>query len=221
MNSLEPATLPKAALFDWDNTLVDTWPVIHDAMNVTLSAMGHPVWTIEQTRARVSRALREAFPDMFGDRWEEARDVFYDRFRAIHLERLEVCSGAEDLLTRLVGKGVYLGVVSNKLGDHLRREAEYLGWSHYFSRLVGATDAKKDKPATEPVLMALEGSGLNLGEDIWFVGDTRIDMECAHRTGCIPVLVAELPANIDDFDEFMPKYQFSSLESLARLVSCL
>ena len=32
--------LPQAALFDWDNTLVDTWPVIHEAMNTTLSAMG-------------------------------------------------------------------------------------------------------------------------------------------------------------------------------------
>jgi phosphoglycolate phosphatase len=219
MNAFEPTSLPRAVLFDWDNTLVDTWPVIHDAMNTTLMAMGHPVWTPEETRARVRRALREAFPDMFGDRWEEARDVFYDRFRAIHLERLEVCSGAEDLLIRLVDKGLYLGVVSNKSGDHLRREADHLGWSRYFSRLVGATDAEKDKPAIEPVLMALEGSGLTPGADIWFVGDTRIDMECAYRAACVPVLIAELPANIDDFDEFMPKYQFSRLEALAGLVS--
>jgi phosphoglycolate phosphatase len=221
MNTAKPSTLPKAVLFDWDNTLVDTWPVIHDAMNTTLSAMGHTVWTMDETRARVRRALREAFPDLFGERWEEARDIFYDRFRAIHLERLEVCLGAEDLLNRLVEKGVYLGVVSNKSGEHLRREAEYLGWSRYFSRLIGATDAAKDKPATEPVLMALDGSGLDLGDEIWFVGDTKIDMECAHRTACIPVLIAELPANIDDFDEFMPKYQFYTLDSLAGLVSRL
>ena len=221
MISAIPQILPKAVLFDWDNTLVDTWPVIHDSMNTTLTAMGHPVWTIEETRARVRRALREAFPDLFGERWKEARDVFYDRFRAIHLERLEVCSGAEDLLVCLMGKGVYLGVVSNKSDDHLRREAEHLGWSRYFSRLVGATDAAKDKPAIDPVLMALEGSELELGEDIWFVGDTRIDMECALGAACIPVLISEFPAKIDDFDEFMPKYQFSSLESLVGLVSCL
>ena len=60
-------TRPRAAIFDWDNTLVDSWAIIHDAMNVTLEAMGHPKWSYDETRARVRRALREAFPDLFGD----------------------------------------------------------------------------------------------------------------------------------------------------------
>ena len=68
--------LPQAVLFDWDNTLVDTWPVIHEAMNTTLAAMGHPQWRMEETKDRVRLALREAFPPMFGDRWEDARDIF-------------------------------------------------------------------------------------------------------------------------------------------------
>ena len=39
-------------------------------------------------------ALREAFPKLFGDRWEAARDVFYDAYRSVHLERIEVIDGA-------------------------------------------------------------------------------------------------------------------------------
>ena len=35
-------TPPKAVLFDWDNTLVDTWPCIGRATNITLETMGHP-----------------------------------------------------------------------------------------------------------------------------------------------------------------------------------
>ena len=30
---------PKAILFDWDNTLVDSWTVIHHAMTATFEAM--------------------------------------------------------------------------------------------------------------------------------------------------------------------------------------
>lgn len=221
MTIAQPDTLPKAVLFDWDNTLVDTWPVIHDAMNATLSAMDHPVWTLDETRARVRRALREAFPDLFGDRWEEAREVFYGRFREIHLERLEVCAGAEELLQILVEKGVYLGVVSNKSGDHLRREADHLGWSSYFTRLVGAMDAPKDKPAIDPVIMALDGSGLALGEHIWFVGDTRIDMECAYEATCTPVLICNSSLDEEKYANFLPKYSFSSLPALTGLVSNL
>ena len=32
------AILPRAILFDWDNTLVDSWPTILDALNTTFEA---------------------------------------------------------------------------------------------------------------------------------------------------------------------------------------
>lgn len=213
-----PLARPRAVLFDWDNTLVDTWPVIHDAMNAALGHMGHALWTLDETRARVHRSLREAFPDMFGDRWEEARDVFYGRFREIHLDRLAVRPGAQDLLESLAAKGVYLAVVSNKMGDHLRREAAHLGWSGHFARLVGATDAALDKPDIAPVRMALAGSGVEPGGSVWFVGDTEIDMECAQNAGCVPVLIRETAPKPPEFRKYSPTAHFSDCTTLAALV---
>jgi len=209
---------PSAVLFDWDNTLVDTWPVIHEAMNTTLGHMGHGLWSIDETRERVRRSLRETFPEMFGARWEEARDVFYGRFREIHLERLAVRPGAEALLEALTAKRVYMGVVSNKMGDHLRREAEHLGWAHHFGRLVGATDAPRDKPAAEPVHLALEGSGIGPDGSVWFVGDTEIDIECALNAGCFAILVRETPAAAGEFEKYAPHACFSDCRALAALV---
>lgn len=217
----EPLRLPKAVLFDWDNTLVDTWPVIHEAMNTTLAAMDKPVWTLEETKARVRRALREAFPPMFGDRWEEARDIYYARFREIHLDRLEVRPGAEDVLAEFADRGVFLGVVSNKTGEHLRKEAAHLGWDRYFGHIVGATDASRDKPAREPVEMALSGSGAVPGPSVWFVGDTEIDMECGHNAGCVKVLVRESLPSDGEFENFSPDFHFINCNELCTLVSRL
>ena len=59
------------------------------------------------------------------------------------------------MLRNLAGQGIYLGVVSNKTGDFLRREAERLGWTDLFGSMVGAGDAPLDKPACEPVRLAL------------------------------------------------------------------
>lgn len=220
MSAASPA-LPAAALFDWDNTLVDSWPVIHDAMNVTLGAMGHPPWTPGETRARVRLALREAFPAMFGDRWLEARDIYYARFREIHLDRLAAMPGAEALLAAMAARGIHLGVVSNKSGDHLRREARHLGWDRYFARIVGATDARRDKPALEPVALALDGSGVASGPKVWFVGDTEIDLECAHNAGCVKVLVRESPPSDGEFRSFPPDLYFPGCRELETLVSRL
>src|SRR6185312_2509049 len=167
---------PRALLFDWDNTLVDTWPTIHEALAKTLSAMGHTPWTLAECKERVRRSLRDSFPPLFGERWEEARDIYLAAFRELHLDRLTALPGIAQLLDHASERGFYLGVVSNKTGSILRLEAERLGWSRYFRRLVGASDAAMDKPHAAPVLMALDGSEIPAGRDVWLVGDTALDM---------------------------------------------
>ncbi|MFZ2007060.1 MAG: HAD-IA family hydrolase [Stellaceae bacterium] len=186
---------PRAIIFDWDNTLVDSWGTIHDALNFLMAAMEKPLWTLAETRERVRLSLREAFPVIFGERWEEARQIYLDRFRAIHLERLTPLPGREAMLRALAADGHYLAVVSNKTGTVLRAEAEHIGWSPLFGSIVGAGDAHSDKPHCAPVELALKQSGIRPGPDVWFVGDTAVDMECAIAAGCVPVLLGELEAD--------------------------
>ncbi len=163
---------PRAILFDWDNTLVDSWATIHDALNFLMRAMGKPEWSLAETRERVRLSLREAFPLYFGERWEEARDIYLNRFREIHLDRLTVLPGRSAMLRQLAGQGIYLGIVSNKTGALLRREVARLGWAEMFGSIVGAGDAPADKPAPDPVHLALAPSGVPAGSEVWFVGDT-------------------------------------------------
>lgn len=212
---------PKAILFDWDNTLVDNWPAIADALNTTLVAMGHEPWTMEETLGRVRKSLRDSFPEMFGPRWEEAEKIFYARFEEAHIEKLQPKTGAGEMLQALKAQGFYLAVVSNKTGRYLRKECEHLGWTGFFTHIVGATDATKDKPAPEPLRMALEGSGLPLGGSVWYVGDADIDLECASNGGCIPVLIREKGPEDGEFDAHPPAIYFKSCLELLSLVRTL
>ena len=210
---------PRAILFDWDNTLVDNWLAIHVALNAALAAMGHRTWSIEETLGRVRRSLRDSFPEMFGGRWKEAREIFYARFAAGHLETLKPLPGSAEMIASLAGTGVYLGVVSNKTGEYLRREAAHLGWDRHFARLVGATDAAEDKPAVAPVELALEGSGIERGADVWFVGDGAIDMECAHNAGCYRVLLHRSAGRAEDIPPaHEANWRFEGCKELADLV---
>ncbi len=185
---------PRAILFDWDNTLVDNWETLRTAVNAALVAFGKDAWTLEETRARVRRSLREAFPEMFGAKWEEARDIFYRTFEAEHLTTLREVDGAGAALAEFA-RHATLGVVSNKQGRLLRREADALGWTGHFHRLVGANDAVRDKPDPAPIAMALEGIQIPNRADIWFVGDTALDMQAAHVAGCVPVLFGNSEAD--------------------------
>jgi phosphoglycolate phosphatase len=212
---------PRAILFDWDNTLVDNWPVIRDSMNDALTAMGHPVWTLEETMARVRASLRDSFPRMFGDRWPEAREIFYRSFTSRHLAALKPMAGAERLLRSLRDRDIYLAVVSNKTGRYLRAEAEHLGWQDFFGALVGAGDCPQDKPARAPVEFALAPTGTGADASVWFVGDTDIDMVCAIASGCWPVLLRADPPGEGEFAEARPSLYLQNCESLGRYIERL
>ncbi|WP_417794891.1 HAD family hydrolase [Terasakiella pusilla] len=214
-------TPPKALIFDWDNTLVDTWPAIHDANNYTLEQMGHTPWTFEETKERVRKSMRDSFPELFGDRWEEAGKIFYARFEESHISRLSPLKGAENMLKALHSKGFYLAVVSNKRGKYLREEAEHLGWDKYFNKILGAGDASHDKPDPAPVELALKGSGISRGSDVWFVGDTDVDLECAKNAGCTGVLVRNEPPMQGEFDGIAPSWYFNNcIELQAAFEKC-
>ncbi len=186
---------PKAVLFDWDNTLVDTWPVIHQALHETFLAMGHVPWTLEEVKTNVKHSARDAFPPLFGDQWERAADIYRDAYRSRNLENLAPLPHATEVLEKLKSQNIAIGIVSNKVGETLRKEVEHLGWNHYFGSLIGATDTAHDKPHPAPVYKALEDLQLAASEDIWFIGDSEVDVEVANRAGLIALLYG--PATLD------------------------
>jgi len=210
---------PRAVIFDWDNTLVDTWPTITRCYNAVFSAFGMPRWSEDEARARAHGSLRNYFPVLFGEeRWEEAREIFYGTFTACHLETLRPLDGAAELLRDLAARGVYLAIVSNKMGPALRIEVGHLGWSGWFGKVVGATDAARDKPAPDPVTIALSDARLRPSDAVWFVGDTVADLQCAHATGCLPVLVRPEEPAAGEFSAYPPRLYARNCRALGALM---
>jgi phosphoglycolate phosphatase len=218
---LNVAAAPRAILFDWDNTLVDTWETIHAALTVTLDRMGHPPWTLAETKSRVSHSLKNSFPKLFGERWDEARRIYLDSYAAIHLDRLVPASGAQDMLEALHARGLPLGIVSNKTGASLRIEAAHLGWSRYFIRLVGAGDASADKPDPAGFALALAGSGMKPGPAVWYVGDTGLDMESAARSGLTGVLLGSPHGDPAELAKFPPALRFPDCAGFANYLAAM
>lgn len=212
---------PSALLFDWDNTLIDSWPCIHRVVNDLMTHMGRPTWTLDETRRRIGRSMRDTFPEMFGDRWMEARDVFLTAFKAVHLEMLAVLPGMEAMLFGLRDRGVPVGLISNKTGSLLRREVEALGWGDLFFAQVGAGDAARDKPAPDAVDLALStgpGGPMRRDESVWLVGDSPTDMTCAHDCGLSPVLLRGWAPEVGEFDPHPPLVHLSTGDHLLSAV---
>lgn len=202
---------PSVLLYDWDNTLVDGWTGITAALNATFEAFGHPLWTVEDTRNRVRVSLRESFPVMFGDRWEQARDIFYETLTHQHLNHVHPMPGVPDVLE--AGAPWPQGVVSNKAGAFLRREVIHLGWSGFFGPIIGAGDAAIDKPDPAPIFLALSQIGHTANPSVWYMGDTALDMQAARAAGVTAVLIGNADHD-GGIEHAAPHIHFSSAHAL-------
>ena len=209
---------PQAILFDWDNTLADTWPTIYEALSHTFQKMGRTPWTLEETKERVHRSLRDSFPAIFGQDWEKAGELYLTTFKAIHLDKLSVIDGAEEMLKALSKTDIYRAVVSNKTGYNLRAEVTHLGWDKYFHKTIGAKDAPRDKPSPDPVYMALEGSHIIPSKKVWFIGDSVTDLECAHNSDCLPILYGEHTMEDKRFSHCKPSFHVPDHHVLKNMI---
>jgi phosphoglycolate phosphatase len=177
---------PKAFIFDWDNTLVDSWSLIFDAVNFTMESMNMTKLSNQDIRKNARFSSKVIFPKIFGDRWERAYKIFYDFVDKNHISNLKLLDNAGNIINLLHKNSFPIAIVSNKKSDILRKEIKHLSLESKFSCIVGSGDTLFDKPDPKPALFACEVMKCN-PKDIIFVGDASTDWECAISIGALPV----------------------------------
>lgn len=181
---------PKAIIFDWDNTLVETWSKMMKCTNLTFEAFGKTPLTLAEIKDNVHYSAKDSFPVIFGKDADKATAMYYDYYLNVYGdETLKPFDGVEEMLQELKSLGIHLFVLSNKNGNVLRKEVTLLGYDKYFDKVVGSLDALEDKPSKLAVEYTL--NGIQSGSDVWLVGDTEVDMLCAHNAGCTKIFFGD------------------------------
>lgn len=210
-------SLPQAVFFDWDGTLVDTLPWLLTAHNHVRQHLALAPWSVEEFKHFIRYSSRELYGPLYGDRAEEALQTLRVFMEANHLANLQVLPDSLDLLECLSGCGIPAGIVSNKRHEFLLREIAHLGWEHLSRVSIGAGVAGKDKPAADPLLMALAQCGLQPGAHIWYVGDSETDMLTAEAAGCTAVLVRHNHDNEHLIEKHNPAWVFDDCRAICKV----
>ena len=170
-------------LFDLDGTVVDSGGIILASMrHATRSVLGREI-PDEALMAAVGGPGLEAQMLQFGG--EEHLDELIRVYRAhnepLHSELL-LCPGLGDVLVTLEGEGRTLGVVSAKRRATVELAFAATGIGHFFDVLVGGDETARQKPAPDPLLLALERAGAEAASAV-YVGDSPFDMTAARAAG--------------------------------------
>lgn len=185
-------TKPSAVIFDFDDTLVDARPIINKALFATLDKFNVDRNIIDLKNIDINRSLRDYFCHIFVDNLKEAAAAYYSYYDEFSKD-LKMLEGAEEVLKLLKNNKVFITIVSNKGGVRLRHEIKNIfSWHNYFDEVVGSGDAKEDKPSSLPAKLALKNSNLLDYKDVWFIGDSMVDVETANNLGCKAILFGSI-----------------------------
>ncbi len=183
-----------AVLFDLDGTLTDTLPLVVVALNAALA----PVWGAPRDLA----ALRSIFgpseerliaQEAPGD--PHAIDRFYAEYRREHERLAHPFPGVPEMLRELSGRGVALGLVTNKGRRSSVMTVEAFGIRPYFGSIVTGDDLERPKPDPTGILRVLGELGV-APADAAYVGDSGSDMRAGRAAGVLAAGAAWQAADV-------------------------
>src|SRR5262245_20221001 len=122
------------------------------------------------------------------DRVEELVRAYREHNEPLH-EGLESFAGIAEVLMSLQEEGRRLGIVSAKRRSTVELAFARVPLGHLFDVIVGGDETELQKPAPDPLLLALERLDAK-ASDAAYVGDSPYDMQAARAAGVYAVGVS-------------------------------
>ncbi len=191
-------TIPGAAVFDLDGTLVETLPDLHRATNELLAEEGLAPLPAAAVRRMIGDGVRRLVERAFAAAGRAPAEAELDRLHQRFLEIYEadphgqsyLPAGVVEALEALQAEGFRLAVCTNKPERPSRAILEAFDLLHRFELVVGGDTLAVRKPDPRPLLHVLERLQVP-PERAVMVGDSRNDRLTAKAAGVPCVLLAE------------------------------
>lgn len=185
---------PRAILFDFDGTLVDSAPDLAGAVNDLRLERGLPAMPFEALRPYATygaRSLLKAGLDLSPehDEYDATRRQFLSIYDRRKLDKSHLFDGVLELLIALERRGLTWGIVTNKLSRLAEPMIHDLLRDRAFTPavVVCGDSTATPKPNAAPLLLAARDAQIEAAE-CWFVGDGENDVRASHAAGMTAVL---------------------------------
>lgn len=207
----------RAAVFDLDGTLLDSYEGIHDALSDVLSHFGRPPVTIDQTRRLVGHGLEALVAKVLPEELRaDAVNHFRFRYKVNAPKLTKLMPGAELVVTELWRRGIRLAIASNKPAVFSRQLLSGFGLAELFTFIGGPDLGFTEKPDPGMVLAALRAMRAS-PEETLYVGDMTVDVATARAAGLPVAVVPEGSSTREELEAERPDFLLSSLAEVLGL----
>ena len=208
----------KAVIFDLDGTLIDSLEDLANSVNQTLSEFNYDTHEIQAYRyfigdgvkVLLKRAIKEEVSD-------DIISKLHERFKVIYKKEIDtktkVYDGIYELLTKLENINYKKAILSNKPHNFTLDCMDKFFPEYSFVNISGQKHTIPKKPDASAALIIAKEFNED-SKSIYFVGDTKVDMETAKNAGMIAIGVLWGFREESELREHGADYIVSSTEEL-------
>lgn len=175
----------KAAIFDWDGTVVDSVEHIADCLHHASTVTGFEPLAREAYRNIIGlglvEALRQLYPQITTEEVSAMREAYSHRFMATSADNQRIFPGITDILQELHKSERRCAVATGKSRrglDHALQASKLEPWFH----ITRCADETRSKPDPTMLVEILEYLELEPADAV-MIGDTTYDLQMARAIG--------------------------------------
>jgi len=175
----------KCVLFDFDGTLMNTWPGIERTIRSTLEALGVPVRDGVIDRALVGMPLAKVFEEILGrdsKSAEHATRKYRELFPLVGFSGARPYQGVKGMLMNLISGGRELFLVTARNEKIARQMMNHHDLTGFFTWVRGEREGEVTEGKSHMVAEVLQKFSL-VPEECVLVGDRSYDMDAAKANG--------------------------------------
>lgn len=179
----------RAFIWDLDGTLLDSYGVIIESLQETFQIKAKLDLSKEEIKQEILNYSVNEFITRMCNQYGYLFDDIKDQFSEINNKKMlqvPMINNAMSILSYLNSIGDENFVYTHK-GIHANDILEYLGIIKYFKEVVTSKNGFPRKPAPNGVNYLVEKYHLNV-DSTFYVGDRKIDMECARNANIKGIL---------------------------------
>lgn len=172
----------RSVIFDLDQTIASTAPILYSSWNAAMAAVGREPWTPEQIQSLFGPPEWKALQQMVGERlYAVAFDAYMRHYHA-HFSQVRVYPGVRELLAELRARRVHLSLLTGKGRATAEVTLVLLGVRDLFDLVLTGDELPRPKPAPDGIHLALAHAAATPAEAL-MVGDMVSDVEAARAAG--------------------------------------
>jgi len=209
------ANAPRAALFDFDLTLMDTSHSITDCTNLLADEFGLRRVTRDEVLKGIGLPILDAWVALWGESHTEWLDFYRRNLREHEHSGFREFPDTRSAIERLRVNEVFTGVVTNRQKG--RVAVEGCGLAPLFDVIIGLEDVENPKPHPEPLLKALSLLGVK-PEAAFYTGDTDIDMKTAKSANVTGIGITTGNFGAEELISAGAEIAFANLESVTDFI---